>query len=118
MTMVRIMKRLIEKYCLASLVLILMAMPFSAMALGLQDAKSMGLVGEKADGYLGIVKNAADVPQLVQKINDARKQHYKDIAARNKISLDAVEKLAGKKAIEKTTSGQFVQLPSGKWVKK
>jgi len=55
---------------------------------------------------------------LVKKINDARKQHYKDIAARNKISLDAVEKLAGKKAIEKTSSGQFVQLPSGKWLKK
>jgi len=118
MTTVRIMKLLIEKYCLASFVLMMLAMPFSVMALDLHDAKSMGLIGEKADGYLGIVKSAPDVPQLVQKINNARKQHYKEIAARNKISLDAVEKLAGKKAIEKTANGQFVQLPSGKWLKK
>jgi uncharacterized protein YdbL (DUF1318 family) len=112
------MKLFIEKCRLTGLALILLAIPLSAMAMDLQEAKSMGLVGEKADGYLGIVKAAPEVPQLVQKINGARKQHYQDIAARNKISLDTVEKLAGKKAIDKTASGQFVQMPSGEWLKK
>jgi uncharacterized protein YdbL (DUF1318 family) len=33
-------------------------------------------------------------------------------------SVDAVEALAGKKAIERTPPGQYVRLPSGQWVKK
>ena len=112
------MRRLFEKYILTGLVFVVMSLPLSSFAMDLQEAKSMGLVGEKADGYLGIVKNAAEVPGLVQEINDARKKYYQDIAARNKISLDAVEKLAGQKAIVKTTGGQYIQSTSGTWQKK
>lgn len=116
--MVSNMKKLIGKYLLSGLVLALMAVPLTSMAMDLQEAKSKGLVGEKLDGYLGVVKSSPEVSRLVEDVNEGRKKYYKDIAARNKISLEAVEKLAGEKAIDKTLSGQYVQTSSGQWQKK
>ena len=87
-------------------------------ALDLQSAKAKGYVGEQADGYLGVVKNAAGVQALVKDINSRRKVHYQGIAKKNGTSLNVVEALAGKKAIEKTPRGQYVRNPSGGWIKK
>lgn len=95
-------------------------MSTSAMAADLHSAKAQGLIGEQPNGYLGIVKSnvPADVRALVADINAKRKAHYQAIAKRNNTSLNIVEQLAGKKAIEKTPSGQYVRMPSGSWVKK
>jgi uncharacterized protein YdbL (DUF1318 family) len=94
--------------------------PTSVWAISLQTAKAQGLVGEQANGYLGVVKPdvSADVRALVGDINGQRKQKYQDIARRNNTSLQAVEALAGKKAMEKTPSGQFIKPPSTGWVRK
>jgi uncharacterized protein YdbL (DUF1318 family) len=51
-------------------------------------------------------------------INRKRRSLYQDIAAKNGTALSAVEALAGKKAIEKTPSGQFIMQPDGNWVRK
>ncbi len=101
-----------------ALITVLTLLPTTVMAVSLQEAKSQGLVGEQINGYLGAVKSSAEVQQLINSINNARKQHYNEIAQRNNTSVDIVEKLAGKKAIEMTPSGQFVKLSSGGWVKK
>lgn len=90
----------------------------SAQALTLDQAKAQGLVGEKLDGYLGVVSNAAGVSRLVDDINLQRRQLYRDIARKNNIPLNAVEQLAGKKAIERAASGEYVQSPSGAWARK
>jgi uncharacterized protein YdbL (DUF1318 family) len=92
----------------------------TAHAASLQEAKAQGLLGEQPNGYLGLVKGSApsDVKSLMNEINAKRRQAYIGIAQRNKTSLDVVEKLAGKKAIERTPSGQYVLLPSGQWVRK
>jgi hypothetical protein len=91
-----------------------------AFAISLDQAKSQGLVGEQADGYLGVVSPSApqEVKALVANINAKRRDEYRAIAARNKTTLDKVEALAGKKAIDLTPAGQNVRLPSGQWVKK
>ena len=96
--------------------LLLMALP--VWALDLQGAKAQGLVGEQLNGYLGAVKPSAAVNALVADINGKRKAMYQGIAKRNGTSIAAVEKLAGKKAIEKTAPGQYIQTPSGSWQKK
>ncbi len=88
-----------------------------AFALNLQEAKVSGLVGETATGYLAPVKASPEVQELVDTINAKRKAHYQKISSRNKTSLNAVEQLAGKKAIEKTPTGQFINV-DGNWVKK
>ncbi|WP_319547487.1 YdbL family protein [Desulfogranum marinum] len=90
----------------------------SALALDLQSAKSQGLVGETPSGYLAPVEGGnAEAVKLVQSINAQRKAHYQGIANRNKTSLQSVELLAGKKAIEKSPAGHFVQI-NGQWKKK
>ena len=91
-----------------------------ASAVTLDQAKSQGQVGEQANGYLGVVSAGApaDVQALVADINQKRKAEYQDIAQRNNTSLNAVEALAGKKAVELTPPGQYVRLPSGQWVRK
>ena len=105
-----------------ALIIMLAGLGWSApsWAIDLQAAKSQGLVGEQPNGYLGLVKAsaAADVKAMMDDINAKRKKAYQSIAQRNKTDLNAVEVLAGKKAIEKTPSGQYVKLPSGQWAKK
>ncbi|OIQ03176.1 MAG: DUF1318 domain-containing protein [Zetaproteobacteria bacterium CG06_land_8_20_14_3_00_59_53] len=90
-----------------------------ASAADLRSAKAAGYVGEQPNGYLGIVPGApGDVPGLVADINQQRRAAYQNIAQSNGTSLGTVEQLAGRKAIEKTPAGQFVQSPSGQWVRK
>lgn len=86
----------------------------------LDEAKSRGLVGEQANGYLGAVSpnTPAEIKSLIADINQKRKAEYQAIAQRNKTGLQAVEALAAKTAIERTPPGQYVRLPSGEWVKK
>lgn len=88
-------------------------------AADLQQAKAEGLVGEQQNGYLGIVSAQAstEVRTLIKDINSKRKAKYESIAAQNSTSLETVELLAGKKAIEKTSTGNYVQSATG-WKKK
>jgi uncharacterized protein YdbL (DUF1318 family) len=88
-----------------------------ALALTLDEAKQRGLVGEQTNGYLGAVVQQAEVLNLIAKINAKRKSKYTVLAKKNNISLQDVEKLAAKKAFERTASGNFV-LVNGAWVKK
>lgn len=89
----------------------------TGFALDLQTAKAQGLVGETLTGYLEPVKATPEVQQLVNTINGKRKAEYQEIAQRNGTTLQAVEQLAGKKAIEKTPPGQFIKSGGG-WQKK
>ena len=90
-----------------------------ACAADLQQLKSQGVVGEQLNGYLGTVDSgaSADAKALVNEINAKRKSKYESIAAQNSTSLETVELLAGKKAIEKTQSGNYIQTAAG-WKKK
>lgn len=91
----------------------------AAFAADLEQAKRDGLVGERADGYLGLVVQSApaEVVALVRNINSKRKAEYERIAAANNLTLAQVEALAGKKTIEKTRNGDWVLLNSG-WERK
>ena len=87
-------------------------------ALTLEEAKTKGLVGEKASGYLGMVgAGSGDVQALVGDVNQKRRQAYEEIAKRNGTPVTTVEALAGEKAIQNTRSGNFVEGPGG-WLKK
>ncbi len=89
------------------------------MAADLASAKSTGIIGEQANGYIGFVKVAPnDVKQLVKSVNAKRKAKYKQIAKNQKISLGDVEKIGGKKTIAKTKSGNYVKRVGEGWSKK
>lgn len=92
----------------------------TAVAMDLNTAKSRGFVGEQQNGYLGLVDRSApaDVKSLMQKVNEQRRANYQSIARANELPLQSVESLAGQKAIDKTSRGNYVQAPNGQWVKK
>jgi len=90
---------------------------YSAMGLDLSGAKTQGLLGETDSGYLGLVVAGGEAQKLMDTVNAKRKTLYQQISKRNNTALSAVEQLAGKKAIAKTPSGQFVKV-NGIWKKK
>lgn len=89
------------------------------MAASLSSAKAAGQIGEQSNGYIGFVKTAPDdVKELVRDVNSKRKARYKKIAISKKLSLSEVEKVGGRKAIEKTVSGNYVKRAGEGWTKK
>lgn len=105
-----------------SLLAATLSLPVAAMSLNeamssLGQAKNSGLVGEMPNGYLGIVKNEGNAAAITKLINDARKKEYQTLAKKNGITLNDVENMAGKKAQEKTPSGQYINI-GGQWKKK
>jgi uncharacterized protein YdbL (DUF1318 family) len=100
--------------------LLLIIAPLVAFGSPLGEAKQQGLLGERPDGYLGLVKPSAPAKtvEFMKDINRKRRDVYKGIAEKNGTALSAVEALAGKKAIAKTPSGQFIMQPNGTWTPK
>jgi len=95
------------------------AILFSSLvfALSLDEAKQNGLVGEQQDGYLGLVVQDKEAMKLVTEVNTLRKAKYAELATKNGITLQQVEKLAAKKAYQKTDSGHYLK-SNGQWIKK
>jgi uncharacterized protein len=102
---------------LLALSLPLMAMDLQQAMSNLGNAKTQGKLGEQPDGYLGVVTESVEATELAKLINEARRAEYQRLAKSNNIALNDVEAMAGKKAIEKTQAGQYIQL-NNKWTKK
>jgi len=99
-----------------------LALPALAMTLNeamgaLSGAKTRGQLGEMPNGYLGVVGSGAQAEEIARLINQARRAEYQRLARENGIQLGDVEAIAGQKALEKTPSGQYIQL-NGKWIRK
>ena len=105
---------------LTLLVVFALALPGPAGAQGLDAAKGKGLVGEKADGYLGIVaaNPTAEVRALADSVNAQRRAKYEEIAHKNGTAVDAVAALAGQKLVERAPAGQWVTDAAGNWRRK
>lgn len=102
---------------LALLGALLLTTPFVS-ALTLHEAKEVGLVGETVEGYLATVGDPSpEVRGLIEDINTKRRAQYQAISIRTGADLQAVEALAGKKAINKTPPGQYIRV-GDKWQRK
>ncbi len=109
------MYQLIKKISLA---MIALSITFSAWAVSLDQAKQQGLVGEMANGYLGVVISSPEVNSLIKSVNDKRKSLYLNLARKNNLTMKQVTALAGEKAIARTRSGHLIKMASGGWIKK
>jgi uncharacterized protein YdbL (DUF1318 family) len=96
--------------------LLFLALP--AQAGPLEDAKRQGMVGERADGYLGAPPGAKGADGLIGEINAKRRQAYGDIAVRNGTSSDAVGALTGQRLIEQAPTGTWIMDQHGTWQRK
>lgn len=82
-------------------------------------AISSGTVGERIDGYLGVVGTAdATTVRKVQDINNRRRGVYEQTARDNNTTVQIVAQLAGEKLIAKLEPGQFYMDDSGVWQRK
>ena len=79
-------------------------------------ARAAGQVGEKMDGYLGIV--GAETPELRRIVNDInikRRAVYAERAQANNATLEEYALTAGCQAILATSPGEKYQAPDGTW---
>jgi uncharacterized protein YdbL (DUF1318 family) len=92
----------------------------AAQATAIDTAKQAGQIGERYDGYLGVVnsKATADMRSLVDDINAKRREKYAKIAQTNGVSTAQVARIAGAKLLDQTPSGQYVMPREGEWVLK
>ena len=91
-----------------------------AVASPLTQPKADGLIGEQANGYIGLVQQnvPANIKKLVNDVNAKRKAGYQKIAAKQGTSMAEVERVGGNTAIEKTLSGNYIRDANGVWRKK
>jgi uncharacterized protein YdbL (DUF1318 family) len=101
-------------------VLLMLCTALPAAADSLDDAKAEGQVGERIDGYVGVVDaNASgEVRALVDQVNAERKEKYAEIAAERGTSIQAVAQIAGQKLIARAPGGQYVLGANGQWRQK
>lgn len=79
-------------------------------------ARSAGQVGERVNGYLGIVGTPSpDLQRLVDDINNQRRQVYADRAQSEGATLEQYALTAGCLAISRTVPGEKYQAPDGTW---
>ena len=103
-----------------ALLISMMAMSVAVAASPLTQPKADGLIGEQANGYIGLVKQSvsADIKKLVNDVNAKRRAGYQKIAKKQGTSLAEVERVGGNTAIEKTLRGNYIRDASGTWRKK
>ncbi|WP_084395721.1 YdbL family protein [Henriciella aquimarina] len=98
----------------------LMASPASAGDPKIEAAKEQGVVGERIDGYLGIVSGGADASLMrrVQDINNKRRAAYDDLAKDTGTTPEQVARVTGEKLISQAGRGEYIMDESGSWKKK
>ena len=89
-----------------------------AAAQTLESARSAGWIGERRDGYVGVVQNAPGVDALVRSINAQRRSRYQSIASSNGVPLDFVEAQAAETIINRLPSGAYYQSANGQWARR
>ncbi len=111
------MKKIFAKTVMTLTALIL-STGIALAALSVDSAKQQGLVGERPDGLLGVVKDAPEVNALVAQTNTERLAKYKDIASKNGADVKQIQGVAGKKLIDAAAPGEYIMSVAGSWQKK
>ncbi len=87
----------------------------------IQTAKSSGQIGERIDGYLGVVEGSSVDPatlRRVEEINALRRAAYDDLARKTGATIEAVARVTGEKQIERVDAGEHYLDDSGMWKRK
>ena len=92
----------------------------SAADPAIEAAISQGIVGERVDGYLGLVTGSADasIQRKVNETNTKRRAVYQRLARETGTTVEQVGIVTGEKQIAKTAPGAYYMDASGRWVQK
>jgi uncharacterized protein YdbL (DUF1318 family) len=108
-------------------ILAAIALPVAAVAQNAQAkatvdaAKSAGIVGEQADGFLGFVTAAADpaIKAAVAEINEGRADIYRQAAVKNGVTPAAAGAAAFEAVVKaKLRPGDYYKPAGGGWMRK
>lgn len=117
--MATIMNRTFAKALAGGLVLAGLALSAPALAQrdpAYQAARSAGQVGEKPDGYLGVVgSQSAAVQSMVSDLNIRRRENYAQKAQEQGVTLQEYAITQGCILIARTEQGEKYQDPTGAW---
>ncbi len=117
--MATIMNRTFAKALAGGLVLAGLALSAPALAQrdpAYQAARSAGQVGEKPDGYLGVVGGqSAAVQSMVSDLNIRRRENYAQKAQEQGVTLQEYAVTQGCILIARTQAGEKYQDPDGAW---
>jgi uncharacterized protein YdbL (DUF1318 family) len=86
-----------------------------AFAMDLHEARDAGILGEKNDGYVAVLKKSPDADALANDVNDKRKQEYARISKQNSQPVSVVGTLAAKQIVDGLNAGDKYQDASGNW---
>lgn len=103
----------------ASVLLASSMAPLSAASPIVETAKDNCVVGEQADGYLGVVtgKQANDVLRReIRDVNQQRKTVYAQLAKRNGVTIEVAAALTAEKLMNQASRGQCIRNQAGSWV--
>jgi len=86
----------------------------------IEQAQRDGLVGERIDGYLGVVDPKADpaITRRVNEINAQRRAVYEQLARRESVPVQTIARLTGEKQIQKAPAGTYVMRENAGWTRK
>ena len=86
----------------------------------IEAAKAAGVVGERADGYLGLVSGDAEaaVKRRVNEINAKRRALFERLARETSTTVQEVGIITGEKQYAQTASGHFFMGADGRWTRK
>jgi uncharacterized protein YdbL (DUF1318 family) len=114
-----VMNRTLVRTLLGSLALAGVALSTPALAQrdpAYQAARASGQLGEKMDGYLGVVgSQPAAIESLANDINIRRRENYAQKAQEQGVTLQEYAITQGCILIARTQAGEKYQAPDGSW---
>ncbi len=101
---------------------VLFARPAVAQSAGAKGevdrAKAQGIVGEQADGFLGLVSGGdPSVRGAMAEINAGRAQAYRDAAARSGVSPETAGQATARQLEGRLGPGEYFRAAGGQWVR-
>ena len=87
----------------------------------LQELKASGVLGENNQGLVKVLKEIPGANEVTSAENADRQVIYNAIAEQNGLGaagLPKIQQVFAEVQREKARSGDFVQLPTGEWIKK
>ena len=99
---------------------VLLGRPAAAQSAGakaeVDRAKAQGIVGEQADGFLGLVAGGdPSVRAAMAEINAGRAQAYRDAAARSGVTPDAAGQATARQLAARLGPGEYFRTADGRW---
>lgn len=115
-TLARAALRLLTACVVASPLLLATAAP----AADLDQARGAGMVGERPDGLVGAVSATVtpDIKALIDMVNRERLATYRELAKKEALAPEAVQKVAGDRQVTKArANGWYWMDAAGAWHK-